>query len=404
MLRSPDYNKARELLFNATKVIDTRTIPIAECSEQILAVDLIAKEDVPPFARSAYDGYAFCAEDTINTDRKNPVTLQILEEVPAGSVPTKMVLPGTATKVLTGSPIPAGANAVTKYEATEFTDKTVTLFCSHKSGDNVVSAGEDVKKGVILAKRGQIIDPGVAGSLAAQGIAFPKVFRVPKIGVFSTGSELVEIGEEQKFGTIRDTNRYSIEAALKKAGFDTVYLGTAGDSIEEICRLIEDGLEKCDAVISTGGVSAGDYDLTPKAMEKAGAEMLFLGAKIKPGMACAYGVKDGKLVCGLSGNPASAITNFYVLALPALKKLAGYSRYIPEEIDIKVQDGFPKKSPVMRFLRGYMILSDGEVTMRIPKDQGNAVLSSVIGCNAVVMIPPGTERLEAGTILKGFVI
>lgn len=404
MVRSPDYVKARELLFGVTNIIDTQTVPIAECGGRILAENLVAEENVPHFNRSPYDGYAFRAEDTINANNENPVTLRIIEEIPAGAVPTKTVISGTAAKVFTGSQIPLGANAVTMYEATKFTDETVTIFCRHKSGSNVIYAGEDVKKGTLLARKGDIIDPGVAGSLAAQGVEFPSVFRVPKIGILSTGTELIEVGEEQRQGKVRDSNRYSIEAALKEAGFDTVFLGMADDSVDAISRLIEIGLTSCDAVISTGGVSAGDFDLTPKAMERAGVEMLFLGAKIKPGMSCAYGVKDGKLVCGLSGNPASSITNFYVLTLPALKKLAGFNQPVPEEIDIKIQDGFSKKSPVMRFLRGNLVLSDGEVRMRIPTGQGNAMLSSLIGCDAIAVIPAGTEFVEEGTILKGFII
>ena len=154
----------------------------------------------------------------------------------------------------------------------------------------------------------------------------------------------------------------------------------------------------------TGGVSVGDYDLTPAAMERSGVELLFRGVDMKPGMACAYGVWNGKPVCALSGNPASAITNFHAIAAPVLRKLGGQSDCLPQEISVKLVNGFRKKSPGTRFLRGILDLSDGTVRMRVPREQGNVVLSSTIGCNVMAIIPAGSEPIPEGTELKGFLI
>lgn len=404
MLKNPDYIKAREILLDAAAPVGTEQAPLDDCCGRVLARDLVAEENIPAFDRSPYDGYAFRAGDTAGASREEPVTLRVLEEVPAGAVPTMTVTAGTATKVLTGSPIPKGADAVIMYEKTAFTDKTVTLFAPARPGDNIVYAGEDVRRGQVLARAGDVIDAGTAGTLAAQGVAYPTVYRTLRVGVLSTGSELVEAGETPGQGMIRNSNRHTLTAALKSAGFEPVYLGTAGDSAGDICALISKGLSSCDAVVSTGGVSAGDYDLTPDAMEMAGVELRFRGAAIKPGMACAYGVKDGKLVCALSGNPASSITNFYVIALPALKKLAGHREPLPREIEVKLTGGFGKKSPGTRFLRGKLELSDGQARMSISRDQGNVVLSSTIGCNVLAIVPAGTGRLEDGAKLKGFLI
>ena len=147
--------------------------------------------------------------------------------------------------------------------------------------------------------------------------------------------------------------------------------------------------KRCDAVLLTGGVSVGDYDLTPAAMEDAGCEILFRGAAIKPGMACAYGVLDGKPVCGLSGNPASSLTNFYVIALPALRAMAGLNEPVPREITLTLRNGFRKKSPATRILRGRLDLTDGTAGMILPKDQGNVVLSSTVGCDVMAVVPAG---------------
>ena len=148
----------------------------------------------------------------------------------------------------------------------------------------------------------------------------------------------------------------------------------------------------------------GDYDLTPDAMDMAGVEILIRGVDLKPGMACAYGAKDGKLVCGLSGNPASALTNFYCVALPVLKKMAGWREYIPQEITVRLKNGFSKKSKGTRILRGRLDLSDGTVGMILPNDQGNVVLSSTIGCDVMAIVPAGSGALPEGTMLKGFVL
>lgn len=404
MIKNPCYERARELLLSSTSTTDTERIPLSDCGGRILAQDLIALENVPAFDRSPYDGYALRAEDTALASEGHPVTFQIVEEIPAGSVPTKEITAGTAAKVLTGAPIPQGADVVVMYEKTEFTNHSVTLFAPLKAGDNIVRTGEDICKGSTLAERGTVIDAGLAGTLSAQGVAKPLVFKKPKVALISTGSELVEADAVPEAGKIRNSNRYTLEAVLKQLGCEPIYLGIAGDSVEDISALLLRGLAECDAVITTGGVSVGDYDLTPAAMEDIGVEILFRGVDMKPGMACAYGIKDGKLLCGLSGNPASALTNFYAVAAPALKKLTGRSVYMPQEIQVTLSNGFHKKSPKTRFLRGRLELKDGVVCMDLPKDQGNVVLSSVIGCNVMAIVPAGSGPLEAGTVLKGFLI
>lgn len=404
MLDNPCYERAQELLLSAVNPVGVERISLSECGGRILAQDLIAQENVPAFDRSPYDGYALRAEDTALATEGHPVILRVLEEVPAGAVPTKEITSGTAAKVLTGAPIPQGADVVVMYEKTEFTDHSVMLFEPLKAGDNIVRTGEDIRKGTVLAQAGTVIDPGLSGTLAAQGVANPYIYRIPRVAILSTGSELVEADDIPEAGKIRNTNRYMLETALKRLGCEPVYLGIAGDSVADISALINKGLSECDAVITTGGVSVGDYDLTPAAMEASGAEILFRGVDIKPGMACAYGIKDGKLICGLSGNPASALTNFYAVALPALRKLTGQRAYLPQEIQVKLSNGFPKKSPKTRFLRGRLELKDGMVCMNLPKDQGNVVLSSTIGCDVMAVAPAGSGPLDAGTVLKGFLL
>lgn len=404
MKSSMNFKDACQKLIDLVEPVKTEKIALAESAGRILAEAVVAGEDVPPFDRSPYDGYAFRAVDTSTASKETPITLQILEEVPAGAVPTKECVAGTATKILTGAPIPKGADAVIMYERTEFTSQTVTIFGPVKEGDNIVYAGEDVKCGAVLATAGGKIDAGTMGTLASQGIGKPVVYQIPKIGIISTGNEVVDVESELTPGKIYNSNRYTLTAAVKEIGCEPVFLGIAGDTTEGIANLLLEGLKTCDAILTTGGVSVGDYDLTPAAMELAGVEILFRGVDLKPGMACAYGSKDGKLICGLSGNPASSLINYYAVAMPALKKLTGAKNYVPEEIDVILNNGFKKKSPGTRLLRGTLDLSCGEVRMSLPKEQGNVMLNSMIGCNVMAIVPAGSGPIEAGTKLKGFLL
>ncbi len=399
-----EFEAARDRLIEAVSSVASERVDLAQAAGRVLARDLVAEGDIPPFDRSPYDGYAFCARDSAQASEAQGVTLRILEEIPAGAVPTQAVVPGTAVKVLTGAPVPPGADAVCKFEDTAFTAQTVTLHRAYRAGENVVRAGEDVRRGTLLAAAGTVVDAGLAGTLAAQGVAAPLVYGRLRVGIVSTGSEVVEAHEAPPPGKIRNANRHTLAAALQKAGMTPVYLGLAGDDVQAIAGLIARGLETCDALLLTGGVSVGDYDLTPAAMEAAGVTMLFRGVKLKPGMACAYGVRGGKPVCGLSGNPASALTNFYCIALPALRRMAGQRQAVPGEIAVTLSNAFRRRSPGTRVLRGRLDLTGGTVRMIVPEDQGNVVLSSTIGCDVMAIVPPGSGPLAAGTVLKGFLL
>ena len=403
MMEFPTYPAARDALLSRVRPVGTETVPLDASLGRILAEDLVAAENIPGFDRTAYDGYAFRAEDLAGATREAPVTLRITEEIPAGATPTKTVEAGDCAKVLTGAPIPPGADTVINYEVTRFTAEAVTFFEPVARGSNVVRAGEDVKKGAVLARRGDVIDPGTVGTLAAQGVTQPRVFRVPRVAVLSTGSELVDADRTPGPGQIRNTNAHTLGAALRRIGAEPVYLGIAVDTAEGIAACIERGLRECDAVISTGGVSVGDYDLTPDAMARCGIETLVRGVALKPGMACAYGVRDGKLMCALSGNPASCVVNFYTVALGALRALCGHRVPVPEEITLTLAGGFPKPSKVTRVLRGSVDLRDGTAKL-IPARQGNVVLSGTIGCDAYAIVPADSGPLADGTKLKGFLI
>ena len=395
--------EARKRLLQFTGPVGTEMIQLSDCLGRILAEDIRAAADVPDWPRSAFDGYAFRAADTSSASPETPVTLHILEEVPAGKVPETRLTEGTAVRILTGAMLPEGADSVEMFEKTEFTETSVTLFHPGRPGNNVVPRGEDAVRGQLLAAKGTKIDPGLMGVFASQGLREIPVFRIPKVGVISTGTEVVELGSVLPGGKIYNSNRALFEGELRKLGVRPVRVGIARDSVREIRELLELALDTCDAVLLTGGVSVGAYDLTGRAILEAGGEPLFSGVAMKPGKACFYAVRDGKMICALSGNPASAMTNYHAVAKAGLKRLCGWNQgdCFPAEIRVALKEDFPKKSKNERWVRGRLDLSDGTVRIDVPKQQKNSALSSTVGCDVMAVIPAGSGPLPAGTVLQG---
>ena len=395
--------EARKRLLQFTGPVGTEMIQLSDCLGRILAEDIRAAADVPDWPRSAFDGYAFRAADTSSASPETPVTLRILEEVPAGKVPETRLTEGTAVRILTGAMLPEGADSVEMFEKTECTETSVTLFHPGRPGNNVVPRGEDAVRGQLLAAKGTKIDPGLMGVFASQGLREIPVFRIPKVGVISTGTEVVELGSVLPRGKIYNSNRALFEGELRKLGVRPVRVGIARDSVREIRELLELALDTCDAVLLTGGVSVGAYDLTGRAILEAGGEPLFSGVAMKPGKACFYAVRDGKMICALSGNPASAMTNYHAVAKAGLKRLCGWNQgdCFPAEIRVALKEEFPKKSKNERWIRGRLDLSDGTVRIDVPKQQKNSALSSTVGCDVMAVIPAGSGPLPAGTVLQG---
>lgn len=396
-----NYDEARNIIIENISRISSECLNLSESEGRIFAGEnILAKYNVPSFERSPYDGYAFRSDDTENT----PVTLKIIKEFKAGDFADVKINSGEAVKILTGAMLPEGADAVVKYEDTKFSDSEVTIYKNFKSKENVIQIGEELKAGNLIISNGEIIDSGKAGLLASQNISLISVYRKPLIGIISTGNEIQDLGSELSAGKIYNTNRYTLETALKFSGFIPKFISVTRDNENEIADLIMQNLDSFDALILTGGVSVGDYDKIPESLKRINAKIIVRDVALKPGGKCVYAIKNEKLICCLSGNPASALTNYYAIALPALKKLSGLKNFMPQEIDITLENSFDKKSPSTRIIRGNMIIKNGKIFMHIPAEQGNSALSSMSGSNIMAVIPAGSPKLPAETILKGFFI
>lgn len=402
MLQNIDFREAAIVLAEMVTPVGCESLPLTSSVGRILGENVTAFSDVPPFDRSPFDGYAFRGEDTKEASGENPVTLRILEEIPAGFVGQKRIVQGTAAKILTGAPIPPGANCVCKFEETVFTETTVTLNRKYHPGSNIIPRGEDLTAGDVVAQKGTLIDPAMVGTLATQNIPEPRVYRRPLVGVITTGTELCSVGAALTGGKIVNSNRYTFEALVSRLGCQPQFFGCPGDSLEEIKQAFLKAAETCDMIITTGGVSVGDYDLTPAALEAAGGEIMIKNLRLKPGGKCCFGRLGKSIVCCLSGNPASSMTAFYAVVLPALRKLCGIGDWQHREIRVELGEDFVKKSPQTRLIRGKLDFVNGKTVMHITGEQGNGILHTMIGCNVLGLIPGGSGPVPAGTVLDAY--
>lgn len=296
--------EAASLLCSMTEAVSSEMCELSEAYGRVLAEDVDAVLAVPYFRRSAYDGYALRSEDTVGASEEAPVVLKVTEALAAGDIPQHEIERGQAARIMTGAAVPEGADAVVMYERTIFTEEEVRLIAPVKPG-NIVQIGEDVHSGVRLLNQGKCLGPADIALLAGQGICKVKVYRKPVAAIVSTGSELLSPEELPKYGKIYDTNPYLLGGYLRKYGVTPIHSGIVSDDPKKLSEVIEKALFHSDIVITTGGVSAGDYDYLPEVIENIGGELLFHRIRLKPGGAMLAARKDGKLILGLYFRRAS---------------------------------------------------------------------------------------------------
>lgn len=377
----------------------TEDVPLGEAFVRAAAKDVFAGENIPPFDKSAYDGFAFKSEDTLSASEDHPARFKVMEEIPAGSWPTYRIESGCASKILTGAPIPEGADAVIAYEQTNIAGQILEVSRVCAPDSNIIHAGEDVHTGELVLGKGKTLCASDIAQLAGLGLPSVTVHKKLKVGILSTGSELVGINEPLEPGKIRNTNEYLLSCELLKAHMVPHSFGCVRDDAEAIAERMKSSLDSCDCLITTGGASVGDYDVMKEAVVLAGGRMLFWRLRMKPGAAAAAAMLNGKPVFILSGNSAAAAVTFHMLALPALRKMAGYKDIYPRRIQVKLLEDFSRPNPNRRFVRGRMIIKNGEAFFEAGNKQGNSMVSSMSGCELLAEIPAGMTHVDAGEIL-----
>ncbi|MDF2500768.1 MAG: moeA [Anaerosporomusa subterranea] len=386
---------ARQILLSATEVITAERIPLEVCWHRLLAERIVSDLDFPPFDRSPLDGYALLASEVCQASPTAPVALNLIETIPAGAVPKKTIENGTASRIMTGAPIPQGATGVVRLEDTEQSGDIVRLFAGEGAEKSICRQGEEIFCGEEVLFPGMLINPGVMGLLAALGVANPLVYRRPRVALLATGSEIVGIDQPLAPGKIRNSNSFMLSAQVSEAGGLAYLLGTAGDSVEVIDEMLV-STQECDLVVTTGGASVGDYDLIGAAFEKQGITILFERVGIKPGMPVIAGIKDNKLYIGLSGNPAAASIAFEQLVRPVLLKMGGYRDFTRQRLKAYLLEPYEKSSNVPRFIWAQWRQDGDQLWVKPLGLQGNGMLKSACHANALIIIPANSPPLAAG--------
>jgi len=384
--------EARRMVLENAPLLGEVEVPLAEAAGHVLAQKVASDVDLPPFHKSAMDGYAVRAEDV----RDLPAVLKVAEDVPAGKFPERPLAPGKCTRVMTGAPVPEGTDLVVMVEDTEpLPDGRVRILKAPRDKTNVCPKGEDVKEGEVVLSPGHILGPPEIGLLAAVGAERVRVFRRPKVAVLATGDELVCAGERPGPGQIRDVNTYSLLALCMKRGFDAESLGIARDEPGELRERIRLGMGEADVVLVSAGVSVGDYDFVPDVLWELGVRTVFHKVAMKPGKPTVFGVYDGGVLFGLPGNPVSTIVTFLLFVDPVLRRMAGFP--VGELAPLKaLLDGRLVNKGDRTAIKPCLLAREGAGWRATPvESHGSADIASLSKANAFMVIGR-EERLELG--------
>jgi molybdopterin molybdotransferase len=406
--------EALKKVLSYVEVLEPERKPILDCLGQVLAEDVYSDIDVPPLDNAAMDGYALRAEDTRGASESSPVYLSVVGELAAGSMPTQEVRPGTAIRIMTGAPLPAGADVVVQFENTDEVNRRssgddarqIGILCPAKKRLNIRARGEDIARGNLIIKNGEVLRPQEIGVLASLGHATALVIRRPIVAILATGDELIPVDQPLAPGKIHNSNTYTIAAEVTRYGGIPKILGIGRDSVQSLVEKIEKGLD-ADILITSGGVSKGDYDMVKDVLADHG-EVGFWTVRMKPGKPIAFGIikkteggREKKVPhLGLPGNPVSSMVTFEQFARPALLKMMGKKilakptiRAIMEN-DIAVTDGRRV------FARVNIIKRGGQYRASLTGHQGSGILTSMTRANGLAVIPENSRGVKAGDMVE----
>lgn len=370
-------------------------VNILDALGRVIGEDVYSGRAIPPKDNSAMDGYAIRMGDTRGASEKTPAILEVVEEIPAGAIPEKRIGPGQAARIMTGAPIPEGADAVVRMEDTRKEDGKVAILFEAKHGQDIRLAGEDVQPGEKVISRGEVIRPAEVGMLAALGRSFVSIHQRPLVAIVATGDELIDIDETPSHWKIVSSNSYSLAALVLDCGAIPLQVGIARDQREDLVAKFR-AASRADLIVSSGGVSVGDYDLVKEVMKEEGNRMQFWRVAMKPGRPLAFGML-GEVPCvGLPGNPVSAMVSFEQFIRPAILKMMGRVNLFRQTVQARLGEDISKNSGIRHFIRA-RIKRDGDLyTVVTTGDQGSGILKSMVRANGLIILPEEVTAIRAG--------
>ena len=399
--------EARDRILDVFAVLDSRETAVLDCLGQVLARDVTAPRDIPPLANSAMDGYAVAAQSVRGASDDSPVVLRVTGSVAAGELPKERVTPGSATRIMTGAPIPDGADAVVPFEETDEADRGADL--SHigirvevQPGSDVRPAGQDVRRGETVLTAGTTLRPAEIGVISSLGYQRVEAVRRPVVAILSTGDELLEPGDAPAAGKIYDSNSYGVAAAVLKSGGIPRRLGIARDDIESVTAKIREGMDS-DLLVTSAGVSKGDYDMVKEVLATHG-EIDFWSVRMRPAKPLAFGLLDagdGRRVphLGLPGNPVSALVAFEQFGRPAIRKMMGKPPTTRPVIQAVLDEPIYNTDGRRVYARAVVTKRNGVYRARLTGHQSSNLLTSMARANALAICPENVEKRDAGEIV-----
>lgn len=394
--------EARERILASFQPLEpVENVPLTAALGRVLAKDAIAGGALPPFANSAMDGYAVRSEDTSAAAPNAPVRLRLAGEVPAGKVYGRQVEAGEAVRILTGAPVPDGADAVIQQELTDVRDGIVALERPTPKGENIRAAGSDVRPGAVLAHAGTELGPAEIALLAALGVP-ARVRRKPVVAILSTGDELAPQGETPGPGQIRESNSSYLIAAVLRAGGEPRPLGIARDRVEELRAKFEQA-QDADLILSSGGVSVGDYDLVKQILTEQG-NIEFWRVRMRPGKPLAFGWLGKTPLLGLPGNPVSAAVTFELFGRPAIRRMLGAAQVERPLVEVVLAGQDIERGDRRHFVRVRLESEHGVLTAYPTGAQGSHIISSLRGATAYLVIPEGDGSVRAGERVQALLL
>jgi molybdopterin molybdotransferase len=384
------FEQARRTILEKVAPAGVERVLLLEAAGRTIAADFAAPWDMPRWDNSAMDGFAVRSADCTPGG-----TLKVTDYIPAGVSSDDAVAAGCAARIMTGAPIPAGADAVVPLEETEQAEGSVRLLHQVKKGDHIRFRGEDVPCGEPAIAEGTLLGPPHISLLATFNSVLVPVYRKVRVAILSTGDELVELGTEPKQSEIINSNTLALAAAVKLCGAEPAIIGIARDNRESHLAMMTEGL-KADVLITSAGVSAGDRDLVREILAELGVQEQFWKIGIKPGGPTAFGLKDGTPVFSLPGNPVSTMITFEEFVRPALLKMMGQSQVLRRTVRGYLAEDVRKKAEKLNFLRVRVTLQDGRYLASTSGDQNTGILKTMLRCNALALLPAERTEFKAG--------
>ena len=389
---------SKTILMNFRK-LGREKVAIIDALARVAGEDVYAAYDIPGAANSAMDGYAVRYRDTAGASFQNPVSLKIVEHIPAGHVPLKKIRKGEASRIMTGGLIPAGADTVIRQEDTKNAGDGVLILTEIVAGKDIRFAGEDVKKGELVIPQGFFIKPAVIGMLAALGRTQIKVYRRPRVAIIATGDELVAITRKPPAGKIINSNSYALAAQVLSCGGIPLMRGIARDRKKDLQKVFKSATANADLIISSGGVSVGDFDFVKTVMKEAGNSLHFWRVAMKPGKPLAFGEIEGVPVLGLPGNPVSTMVSFEQFVRPCLLKMQGHENLFRPLIKAVLMEELRKKAGVRHFIRAIVKEEKNKYFVSSTGGQGSGILTSMVLANGLIVLAENATKVKKGSLV-----